>query len=175
MSEDEEEDGGRSEMAVADRVDGLYRRYASWLRRTLRHRFGAANEEAEDLVQEAYLRLARYSDAARDHHPRALLLAIARNLLRDARRSAAHRHRWVPPHRAVEPGELLPVEPDQAEQLLLKQIILGIPPAYRDVFILSRFTPMTYEDIARHCGLSVKTVEWRMSKALEHCAAQLRQ
>lgn len=174
MMKDEDGDDGRDELAVAGRVDGLYRRYAGWLQRTLRHRFGAAADEAEDLVQEAYLRIARYTSAERDHHPRALLLAIARNLLRDARRSAAHRHRWVPPQRAVEPGELLPVEPDQAEQLLLKQIILGIPPAYRDVFILSRFTPMTYEDIARHCGISVKTVEWRMSKALEHCAAQLR-
>ncbi|KRB83132.1 hypothetical protein ASE00_12860 [Sphingomonas sp. Root710] len=161
-------------MGVGTRVDALFRRHAGWLQRTLRHRFGAAADEAEDLVQEAYLRIARYAEAGRDHHPRALLLAIARNLLRDTRRSAAHRHRWTPAWRAVEPGELLPVEPDQAEQLLLKQVILGMPPAYRDVFILSRFTPMSYADIARHYGLSIKTVEWRMRKALEHCAAQLR-
>jgi RNA polymerase sigma-70 factor (ECF subfamily) len=32
---------------------------------------------------------------------------------------------------------------------------------------------MTYNQIAVLRGLSVKTVEWRMSKALDHCTQRL--
>jgi RNA polymerase sigma-70 factor (ECF subfamily) len=170
---DRTEDGDDGETMVRTRLERHYRAHAGWLGRTLRFRFGAGAEEAEDLVQESYLRMARYADGDHDRRPRALLLAIARNLLRDHRRSAAWRH-GAQVQRALEPGEILPVEPDQAEQLLLKQIILGMPALYRDVFLLSRFSAMSYTDIARHLGLSVKTVEWRMTKALEHCSVQLR-
>ncbi len=170
---DGDEDGGRGDIAVARRLDSLYRRYAGWLRQTLRSRLGAAPDEADDLVQEAYARIARYTAADSDRHPKALLLTIARNLLRDSRGRAAYRLAAAAP-RMVELGELLPIEPDQAEQLLLKQVVLGIPQPYRDVFILSRFTAMGYEQIAAHLGISQKTVKRRMTKALEHCARQLR-
>jgi RNA polymerase sigma-70 factor (ECF subfamily) len=56
---------------------------------------------------------------------------------------------------------------------MLKQIVLSMPPLYRDIFVLSRFGGMSYPEIAAARGLSVKTVEWRMSKALEHCVARL--
>lgn len=152
-------------------LDRLYRRYADWLRGLLRHRHGLRPDLAEDLVQEAYIRIARYDVADANRHPQALLRQIAVNLARDHMRrnvvSGGLDGPWGPrPEEASEPSH-------QDTDLLLEQIILSLPPIYRDVFTLSRFTAMTYEDIACHLGIAVKTVEWRMSKALALCTEQM--
>lgn len=145
-------------------LNGLYRRHADWLARRLRRRVGPV--EADDLVQETYLRIAP-TDTAAIRHPKAFLLRVAMNLLRDKargdrRRSAAHDE--------ASRGQDQVQQPDA---VLLKQIIRSMPALYRDVFVLSRFGGMTYNQIAILQGVSVKTVEWRMSKALDHCARQL--
>jgi len=63
---------------------------------------------------------------------------------------------------------------EQDEAVLLRQIVSALPPPLRDVFVLSRFAGMTNQDIATACGLSVKTVEWRMTKALALVTLRLR-
>lgn len=62
----------------------------------------------------------------------------------------------------------------QADEVFARQIILGLPQPLRDVFVLSRFGGLTNEQIAEQLGIRPKTVEWRMTKALAHCAAQYR-
>ena len=47
---------------------------------------------------------------------------------------------------------------------------------FKDISIIVDHTAdinMTYSDIAQVHGISVKTVEWRMSKALGHCLMRL--
>jgi RNA polymerase sigma-70 factor (ECF subfamily) len=148
-----------------------YSQHSNWLRRVLARRFGAAR--ADDLVQETFMRLASWKSGAADH-PRSLLVTIAVNAARDEHRKAMVRGggntaRLEDVFESFEPS----ICADQLETLLLKQIIMSLPVLYRDVFVLSRFRGLTYEEIASHCGLSVKTVEWRMSKALALCADQL--
>lgn len=128
---------------------------------------------ADDIAQETFLRLAS-SPPDEIRHPKALLMTVATNLARDAHRRQA---RQGGAHLSLDEAyaENEPWSPpDQETALLLKQIILSMPSLYRDVFVLSRFAGLSYEEIAERCNVSVKTVEWRMSKALAHCATLLR-
>lgn len=155
-------------------LEQLYRRHAGWLGKILSLRFRTSALDVDDLVQETYLRAARYDDVEAGGHPRALLLKIAINLARDQLRRRVVRGGLAIPIEDVGDAELGQRPADQHHSLELKQAILALPILYRDVFVLSRFTGLTYEEIAGHLGISVKTVEWRMHKALAICAARLR-
>jgi RNA polymerase sigma factor (sigma-70 family) len=148
---------------ASEGLDRLYRLYADWLGRRLRTHVDS--ERAADVVQETYLRAAPYGDI---RHPRSFLLKIALNLIRDeARRQTRHddfRQRTPTlQHTAAE----------QIDEMMLKQILVSMPALYRDVFLLHRFGGLSYAEIAERRGLKVKTVEWRMARALEYCLAQL--
>lgn len=153
-------------------MDQLYRRHASWLGGMLRRRFGQGlDADADDVVQETYARLAPH--AVRDiRRPRALLMRVASNLAKDILRRREVRGRHAKAVRDEPEGG---VTGEAALELLAaKEVILSIPEAYRDVFVLSRFHGLTYEEIATRCGLSVKSVEWRLSKAIAHCVKHVK-
>ncbi|MDC7810537.1 RNA polymerase sigma factor [Sphingomonas koreensis] len=162
------------ERPVPPPSEQLYRHYAGWLGKILSLRFRASALDVDDLVQETYLRAARYEDLETRGHPRALLLQIAVNLARDQLRRRVVQGGLSVPLEDVADADLGTQAPDQLYQLELKQAVLALPPRYREVFVLSRFTGLSYDEIASHLGISVKTVEWRMSKALAICAARLR-
>lgn len=148
----------------------LYKRYAAWFRARLVRRYGA--QDAEDLLQETWLRLTPYREAREIQHPQALLMRIATNLAADMSARQLHRTRHAS---EISQSHGWGYEmPAQADELLAKQLVLGLPVPLRDVFVLSRFGGLTNSQIAEQLGISPKTVEWRMTKALAHCAAQLR-
>lgn len=155
-----------AQSSSVDELSELYRRYAVWLRARLGERFGA--HAAEDLVQEAYLRISSYQTRG-IRSPKSLLLRIASNLAldgiaRDAVRQK-HQHDAAPSADAFDSPH---------ETLLLKEIVRSIPEKDREVFLLSRFGGLTHAQIAARLGVAVKTVEWRMARALKHCDDQLR-
>jgi RNA polymerase sigma factor (sigma-70 family) len=147
-------------------LDTTYRRHGAWLLAFLRRRFSP--QDAEDLAQETYARAAGADPQIRN--PRAFLARVAVNAARDRARRAAVR----PVLTSDTDRPASPVVADQAETLLFKQIVLGLPPALRDVFLLSRIAGLTQPEIARRLGVSQKTVEARMTKALALCTARLR-
>jgi RNA polymerase sigma factor (sigma-70 family) len=164
---DQARDSASSAVEAADSLDTVYRKHGGWLIAFLRRRFG--RQDAEELAQETYVRAAGAGLQLRN--PRAFLARVAINAARDQARRRAVRPILVADERALAAAG---AAGGQAEALLLKQVILGLPPRIREVFLLSRFGGLTYEEIAHRCGLSVKTVEARMTKALAMCAARIR-
>lgn len=161
------DDEGRPNAPDAEHpLDAAYRDHSHWLVAFLRRRFSA--REAEDLAQETFVRAAGAQVTLRN--PRGFLAKVALRVVQDDARRQAARPAFTSAEHLPEPSLL----PDQAEALLLKQVILGLPPKLREVFLLSRFHGLTYEEIARRCNLSVKTVEARMTRALAMCVARLR-
>ncbi len=160
----------RKSREVRADLGSLFRRYGGWLKQTLTRRFGP--EKAEDLVQETFLRMGAYEGQVITH-PAALLGRVAHNVAVSNHRRDLARGGLALSLEEAEDAPQFALPSDQAELMLLKQIILSMPPICRDVFVLNRFTGLSYQQIAERLDLSVKTVEWRMSRALAHCAAKL--
>lgn len=145
----------------------LYRRHFSWLMRAVRQRFG--RDQAEDLVQETYARVAA-SQGVAIRNPKAFLMQVATRVAIDQERRRVVRSDVLVASSGVSD---IADQAAQAELLLLKQVILGLPMQLRGTFLLSRVAGLTYEEIAEREGVALKTIEWRMSKALKLCATAL--
>lgn len=150
-------------------LDREYRDHSAWLISLARREVGSA--DAEDVVHEAYIRAARYPAASRSE-PRSLLARIVRNLIKDRARSW-RRQKIGQRELAASGGTAAAHDAEQHSLLTLKQLIIEMPKTYRDVFMLSRFTALTQVEIADRLGISVKTVEWRLAKALAYCAKRI--
>jgi RNA polymerase sigma factor (sigma-70 family) len=132
----------------------------------------ASPPKADDIGQEALLRALQSGTVIR--HPRSFFARIARNVAIDEARKLKVRGGLALQIDAL-PDRMAPwVGPDQETALLIKQVILGLPELYRDVFILSRFHGLSYQEIAAERGITVKAVEYRMSRALALCEEALR-
>jgi RNA polymerase sigma-70 factor (ECF subfamily) len=135
-------------------------------------------QEADDLLQDAFERLAslRSSDALRS--PEAYLHRVVRNLITERARRARFRPAdFIPLHEASLPR----VEPVQEQALeaadlmrCYREAVSELTPRTREVFLLHRVDEMTYHEIARRLEISVATVEYHMIRALVHLDAALR-
>ncbi len=154
--------------AWTEELGSAYRTHGGWLVAFLARRFG--REVAEDLAQETFLRLARAPLDWRT--PKSVLARTALNTAQDyLRREGAQRRPRLVSDGGVTEGITLP---DQLEALLHREVVAHLPRNLRDVYCLSRFGGMTYDEIATHTGISVKAVEKRMTKALKLCVARFR-
>lgn len=142
--------------------------------RFLTQRSGNA-AEAEDLAQEAWLRLQRLERIDDVENPRAFLFQTAVNLTIDRQRhrklAAAHEQS----ERARYPdGHLTTLSPERAvgasQQLeQLDRALEALPQNARQAFIMHRGRGMTYSEIAAVLDVSTSMVEKYIMQALRHC------
>jgi RNA polymerase sigma-70 factor (family 1) len=74
------------------------------------------------------------------------------------------------------PGERpSPTARESDYDTLLKEALTNLPPKCREVFVLSRVSNLTYKQIGDSLGISIKTVENQMGKALKILRAYIKQ
>lgn len=126
-------------------------------------------EDAEDVLQEASLKLLRVEELwVAEHHARAFFLKIATNLARDAlrRRKSHHAHAHVEfdslelVHPAPLPDEEL--DTDLAREHV-GRIMQSLSPRHRSVLMLHLVETLSYRAIAVRLGVSTKTIERDMA------------
>lgn len=166
------DDRRRFDELVLPQLDAAYN-LARWLS-------GSASE-ADDVVQEAFLRAYRLFGGFHGDQPRPWLLAIVRNTWFTAcqkRKSAGevcsyddlHENRPLP---AWHDGQ------DSPEQWLLRQedvrlvhrALEQLPVAYREVLVLRELEELPYRDIARVADIAIGTVMSRLARGRRMLAA----
>lgn len=143
---------------------------ARWLART--------DHDAEDLVQDAYLRALKAYDSFRGGDGRAWLLTIVRNTC----------YTWLKENRAQEfttvfDEEIHTTEDDSpnpeilllenVDQRLLKNALEALPLEFREVLVLRELEGLSYKEIAGLMGIPIGTVMSRLARAREYLRQQL--
>jgi RNA polymerase sigma factor (sigma-70 family) len=137
---------------------------ARWLTRN--------DHDAQDLVQEAYLRAFRFFDGYRGGDGKAWLLEIVRNTWRTWRRKesrGAAEQFDESAHTAPGPS----VEDTLAGEEnwgVLRRCLDRLPEEFREVLVLRELEEMSYKDIGSVTGLAIGTVMSRLSRARKRLA-----
>ena len=157
------------EQTVMPHLNAAYN-LARWLTRN--------GHDAEDLVQEAYLRAFRSFETFEGRDGRAWLLAVVRNTCFTWLRKQGDQP-------IMEFDEQLHSAADQspdAESVLLNEAALGslrgclegLPPEFREVIILRELEELSYKEISVIARVPVGTVMSRLARArkrLQQCLA----
>lgn len=145
----------------------LFDNHAEHLRNYLFYRSGDL-QQAEDLTQEAFIKLWKHCKKVLYEKAAGFLFTVARNefLNQLAHRKVVLEYRKLPqkeadnqtPHFHLEAAEFMEK---------LQEGINALPEGQREVFLLNRIDKIPYARIAAMLGISETAVEKRMHKALE--------
>ena len=135
--------------------------------------------DAEDVVQETWLRWADIGDAARDEvrDPRAYLVRIvtrqALNRLRTlARRREEYVGEWLPEPLLTSPDVAEDVELAESVSFAMLTVLETLGPTERAVFVLREVFDVPYDEIAEAVGKSSAAVRQVAHRARRHVAAR---
>jgi RNA polymerase sigma-70 factor (ECF subfamily) len=161
----------RFEEVVLPHLDAAYN-LARWLTRN--------DQDAEDVVQEAFLRAMRYFERLRGTEARPWLLAIVRNTC----------YTWLEKNRPTDlvglddvgplasdvetVGHAAPTESNpevillqSANRKLVNQALEELPVGYREVIVMREIEDLSYKDIAAIAGIPAGTVMSRLARGRE--------
>lgn len=135
-------------------------------------RRGRSADEADDLVQEAWVRLACYErDRSAVYDPEPFMMRTALNLSIDAHRMRVSHGEEV----MFEEVVLVDTAPSLEAVVLgrermdrMSQCLARLNEKTRDIFLAHRLDGQTYQQIAQRHGLSISTVEKYIARAALH-------
>jgi RNA polymerase sigma factor (sigma-70 family) len=143
-----------------------------FLKRRGRHR------AAEDIVQSVWLKLRERGDEESWEEPRAVLFTTAANLGTDSHRretvAERARSREAASAESATPGPDPETQADAVGQLERLSVALEqLPEQCRRAFLLNRLDGLTHTEIATQLGVSTKTVQRHIERALRACVEVL--
>jgi len=168
----------------ASQPDGFNGRFAQWFRewrKPVRHwlsrRASVPAAELDDLAQEVFLRLLRYSEKTAVENPLGYLLRIAGNVASEwrerARVAKPHEQSWLD-DLLIEPGD----EPENSvvqagTHESVQAAVERLPKRQRDVLLLRVNEGLTYKQIADRLELTPRVVLRDLARAYSQLRMRL--
>ncbi|SIN91382.1 RNA polymerase sigma factor [Chitinophaga niabensis] len=144
----------------------LYERYAPRLA-AFATRFKAGREEADEIVQETFIRIWKHRDRIDAGSPfEAYVITIARNLIYNQIRKAGHQQTYI---REItnQFNQQDPAVNARELQQLIGKTMQELPDKCRAIFRKSRLEGYSNAQIAEEMAISKSTVENQLNKALK--------
>jgi RNA polymerase sigma-70 factor, ECF subfamily len=140
------------------------------------------DHDAEDIVQDAYLRAHTYQDSFRGEGPdsaRAWLLTIVRNTAYSWRRREGKSALTTEFDEAQHSDSVAGEHPEaallrSAARDTLRRALDQLPPEFREVIVLRELEGLSYREIGAVVGVPAGTVMSRLSRARERLQRALR-
>ncbi|MBK7709818.1 MAG: RNA polymerase sigma-70 factor [Bacteroidales bacterium] len=133
--------------------------------------FTHEKEDSEEIVQDVFVKLWE------DHEKINISTSIKSYLLKSIQNKCIdwHRHKKVINHHSnyiIENSLLYEYDTDNyilssEMELIIEKALASLPENVKETFEMSRFEGMKYQEIADKLNVSVRTIEVRISKALE--------
>ena len=128
------------------------------------------DNDAEDLLQSAFVRLAEYTDRDAVENPAAFVVRTAANLAVDEqRRRRVRREARMDVDNVLDISDGQPLHPEVlAARERLGRVMAALEslgPKTREIFLLHRLDGMKYREIAARQGITVSAVEKHIAKA----------
>jgi RNA polymerase sigma-70 factor (ECF subfamily) len=154
------------EEALLPHLDAAYN-LARWLTRNER--------DAEDVVQEAYLRAIKHFDTFKGDNARPWILAIVRNTF----------YTWIRRNRVSEPLPSFDEEQDvhisdapdpemlvlqESDRQMVRRALRKLPTEFLEVIVLREFEELSYQQIADLIQVPLGTVMSRLARARKRLA-----
>lgn len=164
----------------AQNLEQLVSGHRGELVRFLTRKLGSL-DDAQEIAQEALLRIHRLEHADEIDDARAFLFQVASNMATDQlrRRSLQKRYLEVESGRVAELGGAADESTPEALVAAREQVariyaaIDTMPLKSRQALMLHRVRGLSYTEIAREMDVSVSSVEKYILDALKHCREQL--
>ena len=128
------------------------------------------DQDAQDVVQEAYLRAFKGFQGFRGGNGRAWLLTIVRNTAYSWINKHAADHKLVP-YDEEKHAEIISFDQSTKEVVVekrrehLNNALLRLPAEYREVIVLYELEGLSYKELALALGVPIGTVMSRLSRA----------
>jgi len=161
---EEQDKLARFEQSIMPHMNAAYN-LARWL---------AGNDsDAQDVVQEAYLRAFKFLGGFRGGDSRSWLLRIVRNAFYDWLKRNRREETGTPFDEEVHSTDAETGMPDtllleKADHELMRKAIGDLPVEFREILVLRELEGFSYKEIADTAGLPLGTVMSRLARAREH-------